>query len=180
MLRITTALALALSLATTPAVAGKKAPERSALGIDPAEVVYLSNGAPFVVFDISPRGLDGPDAKAESATLTFVATDPLQQVDVTVLSRSPAEGSRVADRVACGSRMAGYHSCVIPIAPARAQLAGAGAVDLRVEAQGLDGQRSVVQITLAAKGARSAVPAPPATPPAAPGFMLLMAPSLQR
>ena len=179
MLRITTALALALSLATPSAIAGKKAPERSPLGIDPAEVVYLGNGAPFVVFDISPRSLDGSNARADSAMLTFVATDPLQRVDVTTLSRTEAQGSRVADRVACGTRMAGYHACAIPIAAARAQLAGAGVVDLRIEAEGLDGQRSLVQITLAAKGMRPAVPATPA-PPGAAGFLLLMAPTPSR
>ena len=182
MLRITTALALALSIAAPFAVAGRKAPQRSPLGIDPAEVVYLRNDAPFVVFDISPRGLSGPDDRADWATLTFMATDALQHVNVTTLSRTEAQGSRVADRVACGTRMAGYHACAVPPAPARAQLAGAGVVDLRIEAQGLDGQRSLVQITLAAKGKRPAAPAMPAAPapPGAAGFLLLMAPTPAR
>lgn len=167
MLRTTTALALALSLVAPSALAGRKAPQRSPLGIDPAVVTYLSNDAPFVVFDISPRGLDGPGAGVDSAMLTFVATDPLQRVDVTTLSRTEAQGSRVADRVACGTRMAGYHACAVPLAPARAQLAGAGVVDLRIEAQGLDGQRSLVQITLAATGRWAATGKVAAAPTAA-------------
>ena len=153
---------------TKPAVHAPTAtPSRSPLSSDPAEIRYLSNEAPFVVFDVSPHSIDAPGGSGKpgavgEAALTFVATDALSYVDIVAYASSPRNGVReVAKRVACGSYIAGYYRCVVPTADALAWLQGEGGLfGMRVEAEGLEGDRSTVQVTLPVKG--NTVRLPPA------------------
>ncbi|MET0543740.1 MAG: hypothetical protein ABWZ88_18505 [Variovorax sp.] len=143
----------------------------SALGNHPAVIRYVSNDAPFVVFDVSPRSVTTLPADFADITLSFIATDALQQLNVFAWAAAAHDGStRAANRVACGAREAGYGTCSVP---ARALLAGLergeGQFGLRVEATGLEGDHSTVVITLPVKFAVSKrpLPAPASRPPAA-------------
>lgn len=168
MKHIRTALALTLALCPWLHAAGASPP--SPLGIDPARIAYLANDAPFVVFDITPRSLGGeptPSGQGHAA-LTFMATDPLRQVNVAVTARPERPGAReiAAVRTTCGPQIAGYHRCPIPTDVALTHLDGdGGSIGLRIEAEDVDGARSVVQITLPVRALRAA--APSAAPSAA-------------
>ncbi|CAN5901930.1 hypothetical protein BH11PSE13_BH11PSE13_02450 [soil metagenome] len=140
----------------------------AALGTYPAKVEYASNDAPFVVFDISPRKLElsAGAADPKEALLTFVATDVLSYVNVFMYSASAsasaaastqAEPKEVPGRTACGSKTPGHYSCTVPLRAALAQLQGGdGFVGLRIETEGLDGDRSTVRVTLPVKAAATA------------------------
>lgn len=146
----------------------------AALGTYPAKVEYASNDAPFVVFDVSPRKLDltAGAADPKEASLTFVATDVLSYVNVFMYATSaplaaaasaPAEPKEAPGRTACGSKTPGHYSCTVPLRAALAQLQGSdGFVGLRIETEGLDGDRSTIRVTLPVKAAAasSAMPAP--------------------
>ena len=135
----------------------------SPLGMDPARIDYLANDAPFVVFDIAPRSLGGeptPSGQGHAA-LTFIATEPLQQVSVAVAARPDRPGAREVEavRTTCGPQIAGYHRCSIPTDVALTHLDGdGGSIGLRIEAEGPDGERSVVLITLPVRALRAAAP----------------------
>ena len=157
--------ALALPAWLPGPAAAQKPPPRSALGMDPAQVEYLSNAAPFVVFDIAPRQLDLRHGGSAGMVLNFVATDALRQVKVFASPRqgspSPPSGAIPAQApvyvptsaTACNAQVAGYYSCAIRIADALTWLDGHdGQLALRIEAEGLDRDRSVVQITLPVLG----------------------------
>lgn len=182
MLRITTAFALAISL-PAGVLAAPGAP-RSPLDSHPARIRYVSNDAPFVVFDVSPRsvsGLRGPEEFRE-ATLSFVATDVLRHVNVFTFSSSARHGMQeAASRVACGAKIAGSYSCAVPTQEALSQLKGAeGLLGLRIEAEGLEGDRSTVLITLPVKaGAARPPPAPAPASVSPPTLTLLAAPAAQ-
>jgi len=161
MKQIRAALTLACSLAPSPWLYAAAGSPPSPLGMDPARIEYLANDAPFVVFDITPRSLGGeptPSGQGHAA-LTFMATDPLRQVSVAVAARPDRPGARevAAVRTTCGPQVAGYHHCPIPTDVALTHLDGdGGSIGLHIEAEGLDGERSVVQITLWVKALRAA------------------------
>jgi len=182
MLRTTTVLALVIALPMVCAAAGparglRKPPPpvvaSSPLDMEPAVVDYVSNDAPFVVFDIAPRTLKGgfgPDA-SRKAELTFVATEPLAKVDVFSNATAPRTGDGPPLRTACGQREPGHHSCTIALQEALVHLNGnAGHFALRIEAEGLDGERSTVRITLPVAGGI----VKPAAPPGNPSNMLML------
>ena len=179
MLRITTAFALAISLPMV-LLAAPGAP-RSPLDSHPASIRYLSNDAPFVVFDVSPRSVSGSlGPELREATLTFVATDVLRHVNIFTFASSARHGTKeVAARVACGAKIAGSYSCAVPAREALSHLKGAeGLLGLRIEAEGLEGDRSTVLITLPVKaGAAKPPPAPASTSPHT--LTLLAAPPTQ-
>ncbi len=175
------ALACALS---SPAWPGRPAevqqPPPSPYGMDPAKVEYLRNDAPFVVFDVSPRQLDPAHGAAAATVLNFIATEDLQEVKVFASPRIAGQASSpFADTATrCGSAGPGYHSCEVRTADALAWLGGhEGQVELRVEAEGLDDDRSVVRITLpvaASASAAAPVPAPPQGPGGTPAHALTL------
>lgn len=155
----------ALTLALCPWLHAAAASPPSPLGMDPARIEYLANDAPFVVFDIAPRSLGGEPTRSGQghAALTFMATDPLRQVSVAVAARPDRPGTRAvaAVRTTCGPQIAGYHRCPIPTDVALTHLDGdGGSIGLRIEAEGEDGERSVVQITLPVRALRAAAPSP--------------------
>ncbi len=162
MLRTTTALALALLAWAQPAAA--EGTPMSALGIDPARVDYLSNDAPFVLFDVSPRSLKARrSAGTQDVELSFIATDALRQVDISISARSGRQGEKVwSARTRCGARIAGYHRCTVATRDALLYLQeGEGLIGLRIEAEGAEGDRSTVQVLLPVKGvAARPLPAP--------------------
>jgi len=154
---------LALVITLSAALTARAAPDTPSSPLDsyPARFEYVSNNAPFVVFDIAPRTLNGAAAvKAFKAlTLSFVATDLLHRVDVYTYV-VPARGTvrstalEVPTRIACGSTMAGHHDCTIPTREALLLLKGGeGLFGLRIEAEGVEGERSTVRITLPVKAA---------------------------
>jgi hypothetical protein len=154
-----TARILLCTLACCPCLHAAAASAPSPLGMDPARIEYLANDAPFVVFDIAPRTLGGePTASGQGhAALTFIATDPLQQVSIAVAARPDRPGAReiAAVRTTCGPQIPGYHRCTIPTDVALTHLDGdGGSIGLRIEAEGPDGERSVVQITLPVRALR--------------------------
>jgi hypothetical protein len=155
--------ALTLTLALCPWLQAPAASAPSPLGMEPARIAYLANDAPFVVFDITPRSLGGePTPSGQGhAVLTFIATDPLRQVSVAVAARPDRPGARevAAVRTTCGPQIAGYHRCPIPTDVALTHLDGdGGSIGLRIEAEGPDGERSIVQITLPVRALRAAAP----------------------
>jgi hypothetical protein len=166
-LALLSTLAASLALAAPPAAT----PDITSSPLDsfPARFDYVSNNAPFVVFDIAPRSLVGPAAlKAfKELVLSFVATDPLQKVDVyTYVVPNGGKPREAPTRTACGSTIAGHYSCSIPTHEALLLLQGVnganggeGLFGLRVEAEGIEGERSTVRITLPVKGG-SAKPPP--------------------
>ena len=151
--------ALALTLALCHALHAAAASPPSPLGMGPARIEYLANDAPFVVFDITPRSLGSeptPNGQGHAA-LSFIATDPLRQVSIAVAARADRPGAReiAAVRATCGPRTAGYHKCGVPTDVALAHLDGdGGRIGVRIEAEGEDGARSVVQITLPVRALR--------------------------
>lgn len=164
MLHTRTPLALVITLSfVLTALAARAAQDTLSSPLDsyPARFEYVSNNAPFVVFDIAPRTLNGAAAvKAFKAlTLSFVATDLLHRVDVytyVVPARDTVRGTvlEVPTRIACGSTMAGHHDCIIPTREALLLLKGGeGLFGLRIEAEGVEGERSTVRITLPVKAA---------------------------
>jgi hypothetical protein len=168
MLRTTLPLVLLLALAPVPASAAPPTPPAandmsSPLDSFPARFDYVTNNAPFVVFDIAPRSLNGPAAlKAfKELELTFVATDALHRVDIYTYAVPPGgKALEVPTRIACGSTLAGHHSCKVPTRDALLLLkGGAGSFGLRIEAEGIEGDRSTVRITLPVK-AGGGKPAP--------------------
>lgn len=124
----------------------------SPLGSYPAVIDYVTNNAPFVVFDIAPRTLAmRAGAKtSRDVSLTFVATDALHHVDVFPYVVSTSRGVLPAPtRIACGGKISGHHQCDIPTREALLLLKGeAGQFGLRIEAEGVEGDRSTVRITL--------------------------------
>lgn len=160
---------LAAALAAQPALARKpkaaQEPAPSPLGTFPAQVDYLSNDAPFVVFDVSPRSLDHRTRSRHDAELAFMATEPLSQVTIHTYANPAAGGTReVPMRTVCTAKEAGYHRCAVPLALGLAHLqGGAGWFGMRIEAEGLDGERSVVHVRLPVKGT-AGKPATPAAP----------------
>ena len=93
-------------------------------------------------------------------------TDVLSYVDVFMYSTSAqSEPKDVPGRTACGSKTPGHYSCSVPLGAALAQLRGGdGIVGLRIEAEGLDGDRSTVRVTLPVKAASKASPPAPSVP----------------
>jgi hypothetical protein len=141
MLAGTTALAV---LATAQAGAG------SSLDGHPAVTQYLSNDAPFVVFGVTPTRLH---TTSTALTLTFMATDPLEQVNVfPFVRRSPDGPARLRPHVACGPRDVGSWNCRIPVTELLRDLQDSdGELGLRIEAHGElreRGQHSTVIVTL--------------------------------
>ncbi|MDN8618844.1 hypothetical protein [Variovorax ginsengisoli] len=165
----TVAIALGIALAIAPAcapaggarparattVAVNQPTARSPLGSYPAEIRYLSNDAPFVVFDVWPRSLGVTPGDADAVTLSFVATDTLRLVNVFAYARAgPSGTTQMAAGVPCGPRDAGSWECRVP---ARALLdrldPGDGEFGLRIEADGPANQHSTVLVTLPLKTA---------------------------
>ena len=166
MKHIRTARTLVFTLALCPWLHATAASAPSPLGMDPARIEYLANDAPFVVFDIAPRSLAGEPTRSGQghAALTFIATDPLRQVSIAVAAQPDRTGARevAAVRTACGPQIAGYHRCAVPTDVALTHLDGdGGRIGLLIEAEGEDGTRSVVQITLPVRALRAAAPAAP-------------------
>jgi hypothetical protein len=146
-------LAGVLPAAATPALPGARA-SMAALGMQPAQVEYLSNDAPFVVFDVSPRSLSAEDAArgVSQVSLSYVAVDALSRVEVSTFTRSGAAGEvqvhGLPVRIDCGGGIAGYRQCTVPTIGAAARASDDLHFGLRVEAEGLDGERSVVLVML--------------------------------
>jgi hypothetical protein len=171
MLRTTILFALAMTTTLAASAAPPPGSDTVSSPLDsfPARFDYVSNNAPFVVFDIAPRTLNAAAAlKAfKELKLTFVATEPLHHVDiftyVVPTSGNPAEAPT---RVACGSTIAGHHSCSVPTREALLLLKGGeGLFGLRIEAEGIEGERSTVRITLPVKaGTGKPVPAKVVSP----------------
>lgn len=170
-LALMSTFAVSLALAAPPSTP-PTSPDITSSPLDssPARFDYVTNNAPFVVFDIAPRSLNGPAAlKAfKELVLSFVATDPLQKVDVyTYVVPNGGKPREAPTRTACGSTIAGHYSCSIPTREALLLLNGAngansgeGLFGLRIEAEGIEGERSTVRITLPVKagGAKAAPP----------------------
>ncbi|MFZ4286835.1 hypothetical protein [Variovorax sp. HJSM1_2] len=136
----------------------------SPLGSEPAVIEYLSNNAPFVVFDIAPRTLAmraGAKTSRDLA-LTFVATDALNHVNVFTYVVSKHRGVLPAPtRITCGAKTSGHHQCDVATREALLLLKGeAGLFGLRIEAEGVEGDRSTVRITLPVKAASGKAPTP--------------------
>lgn len=127
------AAAIALSAGLPAAPTGARPP--STLDSHPARIRYVSNDAPFVVFGVSPTLLD---ARSASLTLSFVATDPLAQVNVFPFVRAATGGpARMTRQVACGPKDPGSWDCDVPVGELLAHLEGAeGELGLRIEAHG--------------------------------------------
>lgn len=122
----------------------------SSLDGHPAVTQYFSNDAPFVVFGVTPTRLG---TASTSLTLSFIATDPLQQVHVfPFVRRSPDDPVRLRPHVACGPRDVGSWDCRIPVADLLRDLKDSdGELGLRIEAHGdlrVRGQHSTVMVTL--------------------------------
>lgn len=160
------ALVLAASLAAGPSSAV------STLDGWPSRTVYLSNDAPFVVFGVTPTQLD---RRATQVQLSFIATDPLSQVQVYTFVRDTSSGrTLLRSQVACGPREAGSWDCMVPVAQLLAELAGPQSeLGLRIEAHGdlrKPGEHSTVLVTLptgradSRVGRKSKPPAQPAAP----------------
>ncbi|VWX63019.1 conserved exported hypothetical protein [Burkholderiales bacterium 8X] len=151
------------------------------LGSHPASIRYLSNDAPFVVSDVAPRCLAGALDTGLAVSLDFAATDMLNRVDVFAYAVDPSGRivSEAATPIRCGSRTAGSHRCRVPAGEFAALLeSGRGTLGLRIEAEGVDRDRSSVRVLLPVllEGSRSRAspararpaPTPPIAPPPAP------------
>lgn len=151
-------LALGLLACVLPAMAASPAPgaraSMAALGMHPAQVEYLANDAPFVVFDVRPRSLSAEDAArgVSQVSLSYVAVDALSRVEVSTFTRTGSAGDvqvhGLPVRIDCGGGTAGYRQCTVPAIGADARASGDLQFGLRVEAEGLDGERSVVLVML--------------------------------
>lgn len=131
----------------------------SSLDSHPARIRYVSNDAPFVVFGVTPTQID---ARAKTITLTFMATDPLAQVNVFPFVRAANDApARMTRLVPCGPRDAGSWDCQIPTAELLAHLEGNdGEFGLRIEAHGEMRERanhSTVIITVPVRRAPAGV-----------------------
>ena len=116
----------------------------------PSVTEYLSNDAPFVVFGVTPTSLG---LASTHLTLTFIATDPLDQVNVfPFLRRTPDGPAPLRPHVSCGPRDPGSWNCRIPLAELLRDLKDSeGELGLRIEAHGdlrQRGQHSTVIVTL--------------------------------
>ena len=163
MKHIRTARTLVFTLALCPWLHAAAASPPSPLGMDPARIEYLANDAPFVVFDVAPRSLGGEPTRSGQghAALTFIATEPLQQVSVGGAARPDPPGAPplAAGGPPRGPPNAGDPRCPIPTDVALTHLDGdGGSIGLRIEAEGPDGERSVVLITLPVRALRAAAP----------------------
>jgi len=152
------------SAASGPAQEANSAVPSSPLGSYPAVIEYVSNNAPFVVFDVAPRSLAmraGAKTSRDLA-LTFVATDALHHVDVFTYVVSASRGVLTAPtQIRCGAKISGHHQCDVPTREALLLLKGeAGQFGLRIEAEGVEGDRSTVRITLPVKAASGKTPQP--------------------
>ena len=140
-------LASAILLA---ALAAPSADTHASLDGHPSATQYLTNGAPFVVFGVTPTQLgDG----ASSLVLTYIATDPLEQVHVFPFVRRTSDGPlRLRPHVVCGPRNPGSWNCPIPVADLLQGLPDSGAeIGLRIEAHGdprWPAQHSTVIVTV--------------------------------
>lgn len=153
-------IALAV-LATAQAGAG------SSLDGHPAVTQYLSNDAPFVVFGVTPTSLH---TTSTALTLTFMATDLLQQVNVfPFVRRSPDGPALLRPHVSCGPRDAGSWNCLIPVTELLRDLQDSdGELGLRIEAHGdlrERGQHSTVIVTLPVRRTLAARSQPVSTRP---------------
>lgn len=122
----------------------------SSLDGHPSVTEYLSNEAPFVVFGVTPTSLG---SASTTLTLTFIATDPLEQVNVfPFVRRTPDAPARLRSHVACGPRDPGSWDCRIPLTELLRDLKdGEGELGLRIEAHGdlrQRAQHSTVIVTL--------------------------------
>ncbi|WP_439518240.1 hypothetical protein [Hydrogenophaga sp.] len=116
----------------------------------PSVTQYLSNDAPFVVFGVTPTRLNEASSRL---TLTFIATDPLDQVNVFPFVRHTPDGpARLRPHVTCGPREPGSWNCHIPVADLLREFKdGDGEIGLRIEAHGnlrSRGQHSTVIVTV--------------------------------
>jgi hypothetical protein len=129
----TLALALAMALGATAAHGAGQ--YESTLDGHPSVTRYVSNDAPFVVFGVTPTHLDGGSGPL---TLTFIATDRLEQVNVFPFVRSgPGGQALMRSQVACGPRDAGSWNCTVPVADLLDRMdSPEGQLGLRIEAQG--------------------------------------------
>ncbi len=146
-------LASALLLATATAGAG------SSLDGYPSVTRYLTNEAPFVVFGVTPTSLGTASTRLK---LSFIATDPLDQVNVfPFVRRTPDGPAPLRPHVACGPRDPGSWDCDIPVADLLRGLAdGGGELGLRIEARGdlrARGQHSTVIVTVPVRHLPAAV-----------------------
>lgn len=157
-------LVCGLMLSSQMAVAQEAPVPSSPLGSYPAVIEYATNNAPFVVFDIAPRTLAmRAGAKtSRDVSLTFVATDALHHVNVFTYAVSAKGGLLQAPtRIPCGAKISGHHQCDIPTREALLLLKGeAGQFGLRIEAEGVEGDRSTVRITLPVKASSGKAPQP--------------------
>jgi len=122
-------------LASAILLAAVAAESHASLDGHPSVTQYLSNDAPFVVFGVTPTSLGEASTRL---TLTFIATDPLEQVNVfPFVRRTPDGPARLRPHVACGPRDPGSWDCHIPVAELLRGLAdGGGELGLRIEAHG--------------------------------------------
>jgi len=137
-------------LATTFMLAALAADTQASLDGYPSATRYLSNDAPFVVFGVTPTRLD---EASDHVKLTFIATDPLDQVHVfPFVRRSPTDPSRLRSHVACGPRNPGSWDCRIPVTDLLRHFKnGEGELGLRIEAHGdlrVRTQHSTVIVTV--------------------------------
>jgi hypothetical protein len=128
-------------LASALLLAAMAAETHASLDGHPSVTQYLLNDAPFVVFGVTPTSLVATSA---SITLTFIATDPLDQVNVfPFVRRSPDGRARLRPHVSCGPRDVGSWNCRIPVADLLRDLKDSdGELGLRIEAHGELHQRS--------------------------------------
>lgn len=126
-------LASAILLATLVAHSADTHP--SSLDGHPSVTQYLSNEAPFVVFGVTPTQLGGGE---DRIVLTFIATDPLEQVHVFPFVRRTRDApAHLRSQVVCGPRDSGSWNCPIPVAELLQGLPDSGAeIGLRIEAHG--------------------------------------------
>ena len=160
--RITLALVVVFSAALAARADVSPVPS-SPLDSFPARFDYVSNNAPFVVFDIAPRTLNAASAvkSFKELKLSFVATDALHRVDAyTYVITQRGAVQEMSTRIACGSTIAGHHDCTIATREALLLLKGVeGQFGIRIEVEGIEGERSTVRITLPVT-AGAAKPAP--------------------
>lgn len=137
-------------LASALLLAAVAAETHASLDGQPSVTQYLSNDAPFVVFGVTPTSLVATSA---SLTLTFMATDPLAQVNVFPFVRRSSDGpASLRPHVVCGPRDVGSWDCRIPVADLLRDIQDSdGELGLRIEAHGelrARGQHSTVIVTL--------------------------------
>ncbi|WP_332744099.1 hypothetical protein [Hydrogenophaga sp.] len=137
-------------LASALLLAAVAAETHASLDGHPSVTQYLTNDAPFVVFGVTPTSLL---TTSVSITLTFIATDPLDQVSVFPFVRNASGGpAHLRAHVSCGPRDAGSWNCLIPVTALLQDLHESdGELGLRIEAHGdlrQRGHHSTVIVTL--------------------------------